>query len=83
MLCVLLQKNILSTDQSEGKYEQSLKKAQKVLKQVEGMSSDKLQNRPEIMATLYSSIGNGYLEMNNFSRAMEYHERDLELSKEQ
>lgn len=72
----------IEEDQSEGKYEQSLKKAQKVLKQVEGMSSDELQNRAEIMATLYSSIGNAYLEMNNFNRAMEYHERDLELAKE-
>ncbi|XP_052079857.1 outer dynein arm-docking complex subunit 4-like isoform X9 [Mytilus californianus] len=73
----------IEEDQSEGKYEQSLKKAQKVLKQVEGMSSDELQNRAEIMATLYSSIGNAYLEMNNFNRSMEYHERDLELSREQ
>ncbi|VDI22727.1 Hypothetical predicted protein [Mytilus galloprovincialis] len=72
----------IEEDQSEGKYEQSLKKAQKVLKQVEGMSSDELQNRAEIMATLYSSIGNAYLEMNNFNRSMEYHERDLELSRE-
>jgi hypothetical protein len=46
------------------------------------MSSDELQNRAEIMATLYSSIGNAYLEMNNFNKAMDYHERDLEIAKE-
>ena len=72
----------IEEDQSEGKYEQSLKKAHKVLKQVQNMSSDELQNRAEIMATLYSSIGNAYLEMNNFNKAMDYHERDLEIAKE-
>ena len=49
---------------------------------MQNMSSDELQNRAEIMATLYSSIGNAYLEMKNFNKAMDYHERDLEIAKE-
>ncbi|XP_052237350.1 outer dynein arm-docking complex subunit 4-like [Dreissena polymorpha] len=68
--------------QNEGKYQESLDLAKKTLKLVENASDEEVQNKPELIASLNSSIGNAYLEMNKLNQAMEFHHRDLDIARE-
>lgn len=49
---------------------------------VENASDEEIQNKPELIASLYSSIGNAYLELNKTEKAMEFHQKDLDLARE-
>ena len=66
--------------QAEGKHEQSLKQAKKVLKEVEKWSDDDIHNRPEVVANIHSCIGNSYLEMGEYQKALDHHTIDHEIS---
>ncbi len=68
--------------QAEGRYEEALKKAKKLLREVENMSDDDIPNRAEVVANLHSCIGNAYLEMGNTNKAMEHHKKDLEIAEQ-
>ena len=69
--------------QTEGRYQDSYDKAKSTLKLVENASDDELQNRAELIASLYSSMGNASLEMGKVNLAMDYHIKDLDISREQ
>lgn len=49
---------------------------------VENASDEEIQNKPELIASLYSSIGNAYLELSKTEKAMEFHQKDLDLARE-
>ncbi|XP_012939490.1 tetratricopeptide repeat protein 25 isoform X2 [Aplysia californica] len=68
--------------QAEGKYEESLEKSKKTLKRVEETSEDSLKNKPDVMANLYSCMGNAYLEMNMYADALSCHKKDLSIAKD-
>ncbi|KAL3855274.1 hypothetical protein ACJMK2_014490 [Sinanodonta woodiana] len=68
--------------QSAGHYEESLQKARQTLKAVENYPDEELQNKQELLANIYSCMGNAYLEMGKFNQAMEFHERDWKIAKE-
>ncbi|XP_053386102.1 outer dynein arm-docking complex subunit 4-like isoform X4 [Mercenaria mercenaria] len=68
--------------QTQGKHQESLEKAKNTLTIVQNASDDEIQNKPELMASLYSSIGNCYLELNKLNQAMDYHNRDLDIARE-
>ena len=66
--------------QADGKHEHALKHAKKVLKEVEKWSDDDVPNRPEVVANLHSCIGNSYLEMGEYQKALDHHTVDQEIS---
>ncbi|XP_060553247.1 outer dynein arm-docking complex subunit 4-like isoform X7 [Ruditapes philippinarum] len=68
--------------QSEGRYQESLEKAKSTLKIVENASDDDIQNKPELLASLYSSIGNACLELGKLNQSMDYHNKDLDIARE-
>ncbi|XP_052813789.1 outer dynein arm-docking complex subunit 4-like isoform X4 [Mya arenaria] len=68
--------------QSEGRYQESLELAKNTLKLVENASEEDIQNKPELIASLNSSIGNAYLELNKLNQSMDYHQRDLDIARE-
>ena len=74
---------VFASAQANGKYEQSLKKAQKTLDKVEAWGDDRIKNRQALIANLYSCMGNAYLEMNKHKEALEYHNKDLSIGQEQ
>ncbi|XP_050406246.1 outer dynein arm-docking complex subunit 4 [Patella vulgata] len=71
-------------DQAHGdcKYKDSLNRAQKCLKTVEGYSPDTLSNRDEVIANLHSCMGNSYLELGQYGKALEQHQLDLNIGEE-
>ena len=68
--------------QSQGKYEESLDKSKKTLKYVEDISEESLNKKSEVIANLYSCMGNAYLEMNMYADALNCHKKDLNLAKD-
>ncbi|XP_021361943.1 tetratricopeptide repeat protein 25-like [Mizuhopecten yessoensis] len=65
--------------QIEGKYQESLKKAQRCLSTVENFTEDQVPNKLEVIANLHSCIGNAYLEMGQFDKALEHHQLDYNM----
>ena len=74
---------LFATDQQDGKYEESLKLAKRVLKTVKNTPEDELQNKQEILANLHSQMGNAYLEMGKYSLALDHHNQDRDIAQEQ
>jgi len=68
--------------QSQGKFEESLDKSKKTLKRVEEMPEDSLKNKSEVIANLYSCMGNAYLELNMYADALNCHKKDLNIAKD-
>ncbi|KAL4217492.1 hypothetical protein ACF0H5_023941 [Mactra antiquata] len=68
--------------QSEGRYQDSLELAKKTLKMVEADNNDEIQNKEELRASLNSSIGNAYLELGKLNQALDYHNRDLDIARD-
>lgn len=64
----------------DGQLDESLKRAQKCLTYVQGLSEKDLPNQKEIVANLYSCIGNAYLEMGNYKKALTNHNKDLDIA---
>jgi hypothetical protein len=46
-------------------------------------SDDELSNRNQVVANLYSLIGNAHLELSDYGKANENHQKDLDISTEQ
>ena len=71
---------LICTVQVYEKYKESLKLAEKTLKEVEKWSDEDLPNRPEVVANLHSLMGNAYLELQNYAKAQEHHNKDYEIA---
>ncbi|XP_014665347.1 PREDICTED: tetratricopeptide repeat protein 25-like isoform X2 [Priapulus caudatus] len=67
-------------EQAKGKYQTSLKKAQNLIKPIQNLSEKECSNKAELQCTLYSYIGNAYLELGNRDKALQFHKKDLEIS---
>lgn len=67
---------------SEGEASKSLALATSTLKTVNRMSDRDLPNKLDLIANLYSCIGNAHLELGQTSEALSYHQKDLELSQQ-
>lgn len=76
---VLLRDKCLSTAQCDGRYKEALQRSQKCLSTVQGFSEDLVPNKVEVIANLYSCIGNAYLEMGSYEKALENHHTDLSM----
>jgi len=68
--------------QANAEYQRSLDLATKTLRKVEKWSDDDIPNRQEVVANLHSSIGNAHLEMGQHAKALEHHNKDLEIAKQ-
>ncbi|MEE6512724.1 hypothetical protein FKM82_019915 [Ascaphus truei] len=77
-------KNLEEIDQllSSGKAEESCKKAQQVLKNIQGWTGKGVSTKDELVGNLYSCIGNAQMDMGQMEGALQSHEKDLEIAKE-
>ncbi|XP_054849425.1 outer dynein arm-docking complex subunit 4-like isoform X2 [Eublepharis macularius] len=62
--------------------ERSCQKAEQVLKKIQGWSDDEIPNRSELVGNLYSCIGNAQIEMGNMGAALQSHQLDLDIARE-
>ena len=69
--------------QAAGRHEDSLKQAKRVLKELERWSDDDVDKRQEMLANVHSSLGNAYLETEQYERALEHHKKDYNIANKQ
>ncbi|XP_072742141.1 outer dynein arm-docking complex subunit 4 [Ciconia boyciana] len=62
--------------------EESCKKAERVLKTIQGWSDDEVPNKNELIGNLHSCIGNAQLEMGQMEAALQSHKMDLEFARQ-
>ncbi|OPJ74505.1 tetratricopeptide repeat protein 25 [Patagioenas fasciata monilis] len=62
--------------------EESCRKAERVLKTIQGWSDDEVPNKNEIIGNLHSCIGNARFEMGQMEAALRSHKVDLALARE-
>ncbi|XP_030649491.1 outer dynein arm-docking complex subunit 4 [Chanos chanos] len=72
----------IDTALSAGNAESGLKKAREVLKTVQGWSEDALPNKNEVLGNLYSCIGNALMDLGEMDKALDNHQKDLELARQ-
>uniref|UniRef100_A0A667XPV5 Outer dynein arm-docking complex subunit 4 n=1 Tax=Myripristis murdjan TaxID=586833 RepID=A0A667XPV5_9TELE len=63
-----------------GNAEGSLKRAQNVMKTVQGWSEKRVPNKNEVIASLHNCIGNAFFDLGDMDRALEQHQKDLKLA---
>ena len=68
---------------AESRGTESLEMANATLSAVERMPLDVLPNREDVIANLHSCIGNAYLEMGKTEEALQHHQIDFDISKNQ
>lgn len=66
---------------AKGDEQGSLRLAEMTLRDVMTLSDSTIPNKQELIANLHSCVGNARLEMDEASRALESHKRDLNISK--
>ena len=66
---------------ANGDAERSLKLAQALMKTVEEADPASLPNKHDVIANIHSCIGNAYVEIESFTKALKHHQKDLEISK--
>ena len=54
--------------------------SKKTLKEVNKLSDNDLPNRQEIVANLHSCLGNAYLELGEYKKALQHHEKDKQIA---
>lgn len=77
---LLSELNILFPALAQGKYEESLKMSEKLLKKVDSWTDDMIQDRESVVANLQSAMGNAYLEMAQYENALAAHQKDLDIA---
>ncbi|XP_064643391.1 outer dynein arm-docking complex subunit 4-like isoform X2 [Lineus longissimus] len=68
--------------QANGKFDDSLNRAQRCLKTVEGWPENTIPNKPDVLANLHGCMGNAHIELRNYTKALNHHNKDLELAEE-
>ncbi|XP_051571539.1 outer dynein arm-docking complex subunit 4 isoform X2 [Myxocyprinus asiaticus] len=72
----------IDTALSAGNAESSLKKARELMKTVQGWTEEVLPNKREVLGNLHSCIGNALMDLGKMDKALNHHEKDLELAKQ-
>ncbi|XP_032857979.1 outer dynein arm-docking complex subunit 4 isoform X2 [Tyto alba] len=62
--------------------EESCKKAENLLKKIQGWSDDEVPKKSELIGNLHSCIGNARLEMGQTEAALQSHKMDLEFARQ-
>ncbi|XP_067686623.1 outer dynein arm-docking complex subunit 4-like [Haliotis asinina] len=65
--------------QLNGKTSESLKRSEKCLVTVQNYGDDVIPNKMEVMANLHSYIGNAFLDMGQYEKALHHHSIDLDI----
>ncbi|XP_029293478.1 outer dynein arm-docking complex subunit 4 isoform X2 [Cottoperca gobio] len=71
----------IDAELTSGNAEGSLKKAEEVMKVVQGWSEKEGPNKKEVFGSLHSCIGNALIELGDMDNALAHHQKDLELAK--
>ncbi|XP_048782754.1 outer dynein arm-docking complex subunit 4 [Lagopus muta] len=61
---------------------ESCRKAERVLKTIQGWSEDEVPNKKELIGNLHSCIGNAQFEMGRMEAALKSHKMDLEFARQ-
>lgn len=72
----------INVELTSGNAKGGLKKAEDVLKTVQGWTEKEFPNKKEVLGNLHSSIGNALMELGNMDRALEHHLKGLDLAEE-
>jgi len=67
---------------TSGNAEGSLKKAEEVMRKVQRWSEKEVPNKKELLGSLHSCIGNALFDLGDMDKALEHHQKDLELAKQ-
>ncbi|KAL7378138.1 hypothetical protein ABVT39_009166 [Epinephelus coioides] len=67
---------------TSGNAEGSQKKTEEVMKIVQRWSEKEVPNKKEVLGTLHSCIGNALIDLGDMDKALEHHQKDLELAKQ-
>ncbi|XP_014893327.1 outer dynein arm-docking complex subunit 4 [Poecilia latipinna] len=72
----------ISRSLAAGNTKASLCKTEDVIKTVQGLTDQDCPIKEEIMCFLHSCMGHAYFDLGELDKAMEYHENDLNLSRQ-
>ncbi|XP_044038496.1 outer dynein arm-docking complex subunit 4 [Siniperca chuatsi] len=72
----------IDAELTSGNAEGSLKKAEEVMKIVQGWSEKEVPNKKEVLGNLHSCIGNALIDLGDIDKALNHHQKDLELAKQ-
>ncbi|KAG7504724.1 tetratricopeptide repeat protein 25 [Solea senegalensis] len=72
----------IDAELTSGNAEGSLKKAQDVMKMVQRWSEKDVPDKKEVLGSLHSCIGNALMDLGEMDKALDHHEKDLELAKQ-
>ncbi|NXA09282.1 TTC25 protein, partial [Sapayoa aenigma] len=67
---------------ARGSAEESCRKAERVLKKIEGWAEDEVPNKNELIGNLHSCIGNAQLEMGQTEAALHSYKMDLDCARQ-
>lgn len=67
---------------ASGNAAESLKKAEELMKTVQAWPEKEAPNKKEVLGTLHSCIGNALMDLGEMEKALEHHQKDLELAKQ-
>ncbi|XP_041634188.1 outer dynein arm-docking complex subunit 4 [Cheilinus undulatus] len=70
----------IDAELTSGNAEGSLKKAVEVMNIVQGWSEKDMPDKKEVMGSLHSCIGNALFDLGDLDKALEHHQKDLELA---
>lgn len=72
---------LLWTELQENRYEDCIDRAQRCIRTIRRYNEKDMDNRDEVLGTLYSYMGISYMELGNHQTALQSHDRDLKLAK--
>ncbi|NXE95691.1 TTC25 protein, partial [Menura novaehollandiae] len=67
---------------ARGSTKESCRKAERVLRKIQGWGEDEVPNKNELIGNLYSCIGNAQLEMGQMEAALRSHKMDLDCARQ-
>ncbi|XP_060921890.1 outer dynein arm-docking complex subunit 4 [Labrus mixtus] len=70
----------IDTELTSGNAEGSLRKAEEVMKTLQGWSERDVPNKKEVLGCLHSCVGNALMDLGDLDKALEHHQKDLELA---
>ncbi|XP_041813827.1 outer dynein arm-docking complex subunit 4 [Chelmon rostratus] len=72
----------IDAELTSGNAEDSLKKAEEVMKIVQRWSEKEVPDKKEVLGSLHSCIGNALIDLGDMDKALGHHQKDLELAKQ-
>ncbi|XP_068606424.1 outer dynein arm-docking complex subunit 4 [Brachionichthys hirsutus] len=72
----------IDAELTSGNAEESLKKAEDVMKMVQEWSEEEVPNKNEVLGSLHSCMGNALIDLGDMDQALHHHQKDLELAQQ-